>query len=85
MVCFRSGRQEAARRLSPGECSVKVRVKVEMCEGHGKCEKAAPEIFKVGDDDVSVVLIEGDLPKELEEKAERAYRLCPRQAIELIS
>lgn len=63
---------------------VKVRVKTDMCEGHGKCEKAAPELFKVGDDDVSIVLIEGDIPKELEEKAERAYRLCPRQAIELL-
>lgn len=63
---------------------VKVRVKTDMCEGHGKCEKAAPELFKLGDDDVSIVLIGGDIPKELEEKAQRAYRLCPRQAIELI-
>lgn len=80
-----AGRAARGRRKSqPWRANLKVRVKTEMCEGHGKCEKAAPEIFKVGEDDVSVVLIDGELPRELEEKAERAFRLCPRQAIELL-
>jgi ferredoxin len=51
-----------------------------MCEGHGKCEMAAPEVFKLGDDDVSIVLVD-NVPKELEDKVGRAIRLCPRQAI----
>jgi ferredoxin len=64
----------------PGEAPVKVKVNSDMCEGHAKCQAAAPEVFRVGDDDVSVVLID-EVPKELEEKVERAIRLCPRQAI----
>ena len=41
---------------------------------------SAPEVFKLGEDDVSVVLVD-EVPKELEEKVNRAIRLCPRQAI----
>ncbi len=51
-----------------------------MCEGHAKCQQAAPEVFKLGPDDVSVVLID-DVPDSLKEKVDRAIRLCPRQAI----
>jgi ferredoxin len=59
---------------------MRVKVNADMCEGHGKCEMAAPEVFKLGDDDVSIVLMP-EVPKELEEKVGRAIRLCPRQAI----
>lgn len=59
---------------------MRVTLNAEMCEGHGKCEKAAPEVFKLGDDDTSVVLLD-EIPAALEEKVERAIRLCPRQAI----
>lgn len=59
---------------------MKVVVNADMCEGHAKCEMAAPEVFEVGDDDVSRVLID-DVPEELREKVDRAIRLCPRQAI----
>ena len=59
---------------------MKVQVNADMCEGHAKCEKAAPEVFKVGDDDLSVVLVD-DVAPELVEKVERAIRMCPRQAI----
>lgn len=59
---------------------MKVRVDADMCEGHAKCEKAAPAIFKLGPDEVSVVLME-DVPPEHQAAVERAFRLCPRQAI----
>lgn len=59
---------------------MKVIVNEDMCEGHGKCEMSAPEVFKLGPDDVSIVLID-EVPTELEEKVARAIRLCPRQAI----
>ena len=60
---------------------MKVQVNSDMCEGHGKCELAAPEVFKLGADDVSVVLMAGEIPANLVDKVERAIRLCPRQAI----
>lgn len=59
---------------------MKVVVNADMCEGHGKCQQAAPEVFKLGDDDVSVVLVD-DVPAALKGKVDRAIRLCPRQAI----
>lgn len=59
---------------------MKVIVNEEMCEGHGKCELSAPEVFELRPDDVSIVLME-EVPPELHEKVERAIRLCPRQAI----
>lgn len=59
---------------------MKVVVNSDMCEGHAKCEMAAPEVFKLGPDDVSIVLLD-DVPEDLKEKVDRAIRLCPRQAI----
>lgn len=55
-------------------------VNEDMCEGHGKCQLAAPEVFELGNDDISRVKIDL-IPADLEEKVRRAARLCPRQAI----
>ncbi|MCC7363900.1 MAG: ferredoxin [Dehalococcoidia bacterium] len=59
---------------------MKVVVNEDMCEGHRKCEAAAPEVFEVGDDDISRVTVD-EVTEELAPKVERAIRLCPRQAI----
>lgn len=59
---------------------MKVQVHHDKCEGHGKCEKAAPEVFELRDDDLSYVLVD-DVSEDLKPKVERAIRLCPRQAI----
>ncbi len=59
---------------------MKVVVNADKCEGHGKCEKAAPAVFKLGDDDVSRVLVD-DVPESQRGQVDAAIRLCPRQAI----
>jgi ferredoxin len=59
---------------------MRVYVNPDRCEGHGKCQLAAPEVFELRDDDMSHVLVD-DVPADLEPKVERAIRLCPRQAI----
>ena len=59
---------------------MKVQVNHDKCEGHGKCQMAAPEVFELRDDDLSYVLVD-DVSVELKPKVERAIRLCPRQAI----
>lgn len=58
---------------------MKVKVDLDRCEGHARCETAAPEVFRV-EDDISIVLIE-EPGEELRHKVERAARLCPRQAV----
>lgn len=62
---------------------MRVEVNPDLCEAHGKCEAAAPEVFELGDGDLSRVLID-DVPPNLREKVDRAIRLCPRQAIRWI-
>lgn len=59
---------------------MKVSVNYDLCEGHGRCESAAPEVFELRDDDRAYVLIERP-GEELRFKVERAARLCPRQAV----
>ncbi len=58
----------------------RVRVDPLACEGHGRCVNNAPEVFELGDDDQSHVLMD-EVPDVLVEQVERAIRLCPRQAI----
>ena len=59
---------------------MKVQVSHDKCEGHGKCQQAAPEVFELRDDDLSYVLVD-EVSEELKAKVERAIRLCPRQVI----
>jgi ferredoxin len=59
---------------------LKATVDHDLCEGHSRCQSAAPEVFEVRDDDKSYVLMD-KIPEELRDKVERAARLCPRQAI----
>ena len=59
---------------------MKVTVDHDRCEGHGKCEMSAPEVFELRDDDLSYVKLD-EIPESLRDKVERAIRLCPRQAI----
>jgi ferredoxin len=44
--------------------------------------RAAPEVFRLRDDDVAEVLI-GEPPEALRPKVEAAVRGCPRRAIRL--
>jgi ferredoxin len=61
---------------------MKVVVDHSLCEGHAKCMDNAPEVFEVGEDDRSYVVLD-DIPEELRAKVERAVRVCPRAAISL--
>jgi ferredoxin len=59
---------------------MRVQVDHDRCEGHAKCQLAAPEVFELRDDDLSYVKLD-PVPDNLKDKVERAIRLCPRQAI----
>lgn len=54
----------------------------DACVGHGVCETLAPDLFEVGDDGVSHVLVD-KVPVGREEAAGTAVRSCPALAIEL--
>ena len=59
---------------------MKIVVDYDLCEANALCMEAAPEVFRVEEDDTLTVLLEtpGD---DLRAKVEEAARLCPRQAI----
>jgi len=62
---------------------MRVEVDHDRCEGHGKCQASAPEVFELRDDDLSYVILD-PIRAGLVTKVERAIRLCPRQAIRII-
>ena len=61
---------------------MKIIVNFDICQSHGLCTQAAPEVFELRDDGFLYILDEtpGDA---LREKVERAVRECPTGAISI--
>ena len=60
---------------------MQVRIDAELCQGHQMCAIRAPEVFGSDDEGYGTVLIEGELPAELEESARQAVNACPERAV----
>ena len=61
---------------------MKVVVDLSICDLHGLCVEAAPEVFEIGDDGTLHVLIE--TPEQgLRASVEKAVRECPTGAISI--
>ncbi len=63
---------------------MRVTIDPDLCHGHQSCAVAAPEVFGADDYGNAVLLIEGDIPAELESAVQRAEGNCPERAITLI-
>jgi ferredoxin len=60
--------------------SLRVKVDLERCVGHGRCYEIAPEVF--GDDERGYcVLLRPEVPPAQAEAVRRAEANCPEQAI----
>ena len=53
----------------------------DICTGHGRCYTLAPQVFDADDMGNGVLLIDGDVPAELEDAARLAAANCPEGAI----
>jgi ferredoxin len=62
---------------------MKVRVDAEKCQGHNRCYALAPELFDVDDFGQAVVIGDGEVTADLEEKARLAVANCPEYAISI--
>ncbi len=62
---------------------MKVRIDSGACHGHQMCAIAAPEVFGSDEYGNALLLIDGELPVELEAKARRALNNCPERAISI--
>lgn len=66
---------------------MRIVVDLDLCQGHGMCEDAAPDVFRVVESDDgsyahSEVLLESP-DAGLREAVEEAVRFCPNRAIRL--
>jgi ferredoxin len=61
---------------------VKITVDFDVCQSHGLCTQAAPEVFEIRDDGFLYILQESP-PEALRAKVESAARECPTGAIKL--
>jgi len=62
---------------------MKIKYDRELCQGHNRCYMLAPELFDVDDEGYAVLKVEGEVPAELQEKAQLCVDNCPEYAIEL--
>jgi ferredoxin len=60
---------------------MKVHVDMNLCQSHGECVFAAPDVFDLGDDDVLVWKEEVDESQRAE--VEQAVQVCPMAAIRI--
>ncbi len=63
---------------------MRVHLDSEKCQGHNRCYALAPELFDVDDFGQAVLLVEGEVPAELETKARLAASNCPEYAIKIV-
>ncbi|KZS82944.1 ferredoxin [Mycobacterium persicum] len=61
---------------------MRIEVDWDLCESNAVCMGIAPEVFRVGDDDMLTVL-QPEVTPENEALVREAVRQCPRQAISL--
>jgi ferredoxin len=60
---------------------VRIKVDLDLCQGHGVCRNEAPEVFGVDAERQQVVLLEERPPESLREKVRAAVRYCPTSAL----
>jgi ferredoxin len=63
---------------------MRVQLDSEKCQGHNRCYALAPELFDVDDFGQAVLLVDGEVPDELHEKARLAAANCPEFAIKIV-
>jgi ferredoxin len=82
----RKGRAPGATTPDPAiyDPAMRVEVNADLCQGHNRCYALAPELFDVDDYGTAVVLGDGVVTPELEDKAKLAVANCPEYAITIV-
>ena len=63
---------------------MRVHLDSEKCQGHNRCYSLAPELFDVDDFGQAVLLMDGELPEALHDKARLSASNCPEFAIKIV-
>lgn len=59
---------------------MRVVVDHDVCEANGVCEGIAPDVFRLGEDDV-LEIVQPDVPAGLEDAVREAELRCPKAAL----
>ena len=62
---------------------MRVTVDSDKCQGHNRCFALAPELFDVDEYGTAVVIGDGTVAADLEDKARLAVANCPEFAIKI--
>jgi 5-oxopent-3-ene-1,2,5-tricarboxylate decarboxylase/2-hydroxyhepta-2,4-diene-1,7-dioate isomerase len=71
--------EEAEKMVKDGPTKTRVNVDMNLCQSNGECMRVAPEIFRLGDDDV--LRWKGEVDPSQSDLAHEAVDACPMQAI----
>jgi ferredoxin len=61
---------------------VKAVIDLALCQGHGQCQEAAPNVFEVRDDGYAYLLVDA-IPAAEEANARDGASRCPTEAIDI--
>jgi ferredoxin len=61
---------------------ITVRVDLDVCQDHGQCVFAAPQVFEL-DEEGKLVVLQDEVDESLRANVEEAAEVCPTQAITL--
>jgi ferredoxin len=65
---------------------VRIIIRADECEGHGRCYDIVPELIQPDDEGHAELVTPGeDIPSESEARAAVAVRNCPERALSLES
>jgi ferredoxin len=62
---------------------MKITVDTTLCEVHGDCVVAAPDVFDIGEDDDVVQVLSPEPGEELRAAVVQAAKMCPVSAIRI--
>jgi ferredoxin len=63
---------------------MRVRVDLDVCQGHGVCHMSAPEVYELDPEDGHSIVMVDPVPPELEADAQLGVDSCPERAISVL-
>ncbi|MET0740958.1 MAG: ferredoxin [Candidatus Nanopelagicales bacterium] len=64
---------------------MRVRVDLNVCQGHGVCHMSAPEVYDLDPEDGHSIVMLDPVPPEHEDGAQLGVDSCPERAISVVS
>ena len=62
---------------------MRVRVDLDLCQGHGACKSEAPEVFDVNEQSGVVIVLQEHPPEEQRARVQAAVKYCPTRALRI--